>query len=193
MNNQGKIFITSDTHFCHDKDFVYQPRGFSSVHEMNEEIVKRWNSVVSPIDTVYHLGDVMLNDDIEGCNCIRRLNGQIYIIAGNHCTANRWQKYANIRHDIIPLGLATIIKYRGYRFYLSHYPTITSNYDVDKPLKTRVISLAGHSHTKDRFKDMDKGLIYHCELDAHNCYPVSLDDIITDIINYTKGELNESK
>lgn len=179
----GKIFITSDTHFCHNKEFVYQPRGFSSVHEMNEEIVKRWNSVVSPIDTVYHLGDVMLNNNAAGVRFLNQCHGNIRILTGNHDTSTRIQEYVNIRPTILHIGLATIIKHKGYNFYLSHYPTITSNYDVDKPLKKRVINLCGHSHTTDPFLDWDKGLIYHCELDAHNCYPICLDDIIENIKN----------
>ena len=32
---------------------------------------------------------------------------------------------------------------------------------------------------------MNKGLIYHVELDAHNNYPVLIDDIIEDIQHYT--------
>ena len=41
---------------------------------------------------------------------------------------------------------------------------------------------------------MDKGLIYHVELDAHNCYPVSIDQIIEDIKMYRqehKGDLTK--
>jgi calcineurin-like phosphoesterase family protein len=180
----SKIYLTSDWHFCHNKPFIYEPRGFSSVQEMNEAIIENHNKIVKPEDTVYCLGDCMLNDDKEGCNCIRRLNGRIYIIAGNHCTANRWQKYANIRYDITPLGLAYILKYQGYSFYLSHYPTLTVNGDTDKPLKRQVLSICGHSHTTNKFQDMDKGIIYHVELDAHNNKPVLLDDIIEDIKKY---------
>ena len=182
-----KIWITSDTHFCHNKDFVWQPRGFDSVHEMNEEIVKRWNSVVSPIDTVYHLGDVMLNDNAAGVRLLNQCNGNIRILTGNHDTATRIQEYDNIRPTIFPIGFLTMIKHKRYTFYLSHYPTITSNYDVDKPLKKRVINLCGHTHTTDPFVDWEKGLIYHCELDAHNCYPICLDNIIENI----KEKLNE--
>ena len=72
---------------------------------------------------------------------------------------------------------------RYLRFYLSHYPTLTSNLDSNEPLKARVINLCGHSHTQDRWADWDKGLIYHVEMDAHNCYPVLLDDIIEEIKN----------
>lgn len=178
---ESKIWITSDTHFCHVKDFLWKPRGFESVQEMNEEIVKRWNSVVAPNDIVYHLGDVMLNDNETGIRFLNRCYGDIRILTGNHDTATRIQEYANIRPTISPIGFATVIKHKGYSFYLSHYPTITSNHDADKPLKRRVISLCGHSHTTDPFADWDKGLIYHCELDAHNCYPICLDDIIEDI------------
>ena len=45
---------------------------------------------------------------------------------------------------------------------------------------------------------MDKGLVYHVEVDAHNCYPISIDDIVTEIKtfisldNNTKKELCES-
>ena len=177
----SKIFITSDTHFCHDKPFIYEPRGFSSVNEMNEAIIKNWNKVVKPDDIVYHLGDVMLNDDACGIQCLRGLNGEIYILTGNHDTTNRLQKYKNINLNIHLIGYVNIIVYNKYKFYLSHYPTLTSNNDEDKPLNRRVINICGHAHTKDKFADWDKGLIYHCELDAHNCVPVLLDDIITDI------------
>ena len=180
---EGKIWITSDCHFCHDRDFIYQPRGFNSVQEMNEAIIERWNSVVSPIDTVYLLGDVMLNDNYEGIKCLNRLYGNIYIITGNHDTPARVQEYVNVRPTILHIGLAKIIKYKGYNFYLSHYPTITSNMDADKPLKRRVINLCGHSHTQDPFADWDKGLIFHTELDTNNCYPWLIDDIIEQIKN----------
>ena len=40
----------------------------------------------------------------------------------------------------------------------------------------------------DKFVDIDKGAIYHCEMDAHNCYPILLDDVIADIKNYYINE-----
>ena len=30
------IYLTSDWHFCHDQSFLYEPRGFKNVDEMNE-------------------------------------------------------------------------------------------------------------------------------------------------------------
>ena len=87
----------------------------------------------------------------------------------------------NLRAYLFMDNLRRVLKYNGYNFYLSHYPALTSNYDYDKPLKRKVISLCGHTHTKDPFADVDKGLIFHCELDTNDCYPWCLDDIITKI------------
>ena len=75
----GRIFVTSDTHFGHDRKFLYSPRGFKSIQEHDEAIIQNWNSVVEPDDTVYHLGDVMLGDNEHGMECLKRLNGNIII------------------------------------------------------------------------------------------------------------------
>ena len=168
----------------HDKNFIYGPRGFDSIEEHDKTIIKNWNELVSWDDEVWLLGDCMLNDNEGGIRKLNQLAGKIYIIAGNHDTTNRIQMYANIRPTILTMGLAYILKYQGYSFYLSHYPTLTANGDMDKPLKRQVINLAGHRHCKNKYCDMDKGLIYHVELDAHNNKPVLLDDIIKDIKKY---------
>ena len=182
----GKIYITSDLHLGHDKDFLWGSRGFSSSEEHDRTLIEKWNSVITYDDEVYVLGDLMLGDNEEGVRKLNQLNGKIYIIYGNHDSATRIQMYANIRPTILCLGYAQVIKHSGYSFYLSHYPTLTSNMDADKPLKRRIINLCGHVHTPDKFADWDKGLIYHCELDAHNMQPILLDDIIKDIKEKTE-------
>lgn len=179
------IFLISDTHFAHNKSFLYEPRGFTNIQEHDAQIIKNWNKVVSFCDDVYHLGDVMLGDNEYGLSCLKQLNGKIHIICGNHCTDARRALYESCYNveEVIDIKR---LRFKGYNFYLSHYPTITSNYDIDKPLKARVINLCGHSHTKDPFVDWDKGLVYHCELEAHDNKPVLLDDIIIDIKNKLK-------
>lgn len=173
------IYITSDTHFGHDKDFLYAPRGFSSIEEHDAAIIEKWNSIVKPDDTVYHLGDVMLGNNESGIQKLEKLNGHFYIILGNHDTSARQELYLMARNvDGIEFGQP--IKYKKFRFFLSHYPTLCSNADDGENLREHVINLCGHSHTQDRFKDWGTNLIYHCELDAHDCAPVSLDQIIED-------------
>ena len=185
------IWFTSDLHFCHNKPFLYEPRGFTSVYDMNEAIIKNWNSVVNDGDLVYVLGDLMLNDNEEGRKCFNQLRGQKFIILGNHDTDNRVQIYETQLWGVMGIHDAIRIKENGYNFFLCHYPTLTSNHDYNKPLNHRLISLCGHTHTKDKFADWDKGYIYHCELDAHNNYPVSIDKIIEDIELKEYGKLSK--
>ena len=183
----SKIWICSDWHFCHDKSFLYEPRGFKSTGEMNEAIIQHHNELVAPDDIVYHLGDEIMSDLDGGIRCLRRLNGQIHLIRGNHSTDTKLKATIESCPNVVDAGKwADMLKYHKYTFYLSHYPTLCANNDADKPLSRCVINLCGHTHTQDRFLDMDRGLIYHCEMDVNNCYPILLDDIIEDIKNLKK-------
>lgn len=185
----GKIWLTSDLHLCHDKEFIYKPRGFHSVDEMNTCIFNNICQTVTNDDDLYILGDCFLNDNELGMEILKNLPGRKTIIFGNHDTPTRQElieKNAINMYNISVAGYGYVLKYRGYIFYLSHYPTLTSNFDEHKPLKRRVVSLCGHTHTQDKFIDMDKGLIYHVELDAHQNNVVLIDDIIEDIKNYVK-------
>ena len=95
MNN---IWIISDTHFNHNKDFILQPRCFSTVEEMNEGIIERWNSLVQFNDIVYHLGDMALGDINDAVPLIKRLNGKIRLAIGNHDTDAKLKIYSTISH-----------------------------------------------------------------------------------------------
>lgn len=180
MNN---IYVTSDLHFNHDKNFIWQPRGYCNVQEMNEDIVRKWNLRVDDGDTVYVLGDIMLGSDTnEGMRLFNSLNGEKIIILGNHDSAPRIEAYQESGYET---DWAKLIKYKGYNLYLSHYPTFTANADdYKRGLKGRVINLCGHSHVRDPLVDMPKGLIYHVEMDAHHCMPVLLDEAIFDVVRY---------
>lgn len=192
----SKIFVTSDWHFLHNKSFVYEPRGFSSVEEMNEAIITQHNAIVSPEDTVYCLGDCGLggSDSLGEVKCyIEALNGNFIIVTGNHDTDRRIDMYETCKNVQEVYMHATTLRYRKYTFYLSHYPTLTGNADGDKPLRARVINLCGHSHASDRWADWDKGLIYHCEMDAHDCKPILLDDIIEEIKSKIQEDITNTE
>lgn len=178
------IYVTSDLHFGHDREFIWKVRGFSSIDEMNEVYVDRWNSLVTNDDDGYILGDLMLGSP-ENIEFIRRLNGRLHIVYGNHCTPFRRDLY-NKLPNLVEANWVIMLDYKKYHFYMSHFPTLTGNLDdLNKPLKNKIINLCGHTHTTNPFVDMDKGIIYHCEVDAHNSYPVLLDNIINDIKNFT--------
>lgn len=51
---------------------------------MNEQMIKEWNDVVTPEDTVYILGDVAFLPAANAANIIKQLNGSKILIEGNH-------------------------------------------------------------------------------------------------------------
>ena len=197
------IWFTSDLHFCHDKDFVWQARGFESIDEMNAEIVRRWNEVVYPDDDVYVLGDLTLGNVEEGLKLIAKLNGYLHIIRGNHDTDTKASRYLELP-NVVSVEFATIYRYKKAIFWLSHYPTITANYDDDKPWAQHLVCLFGHTHQTEPFYYLDNGnyymgkhaipnpYMYNVGMDAHNCTPISIEEIIEDIRN-KKQELNNRK
>lgn len=176
-----RIWVTSDLHLGHNKDFLYGARGFENIREHDEILVNNWNSLVEPYEDVYILGDVMLNDINSGIEYMKKLNGNLKFIFGNHDTDNKIKRLKEALPHAEFLGYATRIKYRGVTFFLSHYPTYTGNYDMDCPLKQKVVNLCGHSHTKDRWVNWGESAIYHVELDAHAMMPITLQFIIDDI------------
>lgn len=177
----NEIFFTSDTHFCHQPSFLWEPRGFSSVEKMNEAIIENWNKIVKPNDIVYHLGDTMLNDNEKGIECFKRLNGQIFLIFGNHDSEARRNLLFSECHNKMQGGwYAYIIKYNKLSIYMSHYPTLTANYD-DKHFSQHVLALYGHTHQKTNFLNPANPFTYHVGVDSHDCTPVHIDEIITEI------------
>ena len=181
-----EIWFTSDTHFYHDQDFLYKPRGFNNTLEMNEAIVERWNSVVKPEDTVYHLGDVLLGH--YDVNILKRLNGHILFIRGNHDTDRKIGDITSTDNlgTRVFLNTSELIKFGKLSLFLCHYPVMTANFD-DKHFNQHVISLHGHTHQKSNWLFADNPFIYHVGLDSHDCYPVNIETIVADIRNRWDG------
>ena len=91
--------------------------------------------------------------------------------------------YAENGFEVI--GYADVIKYNKINFYLSHYPTFTSNLEKGNNIREHVVNLFGHTHQQTNFYN-DIPFMYHVGVDSHNCTPVLIDDIIEDIKNKTK-------
>ena len=60
-SDNHRVFFTSDTHFNHDKEFIYGSRGYKDRYEHNDALIAKINEVVRPQDTLIHLGDFCLN------------------------------------------------------------------------------------------------------------------------------------
>ena len=172
------IWVTSDWHFGHDREFIWKARGFASVEDMNEHIINAHNAIVKPEDDVYVLGDLMLGDSDKGIECVKRMNGKLHIVWGNHDTDSRKAKY-NALPNVVESGHVIVLKYKKHNFYMSHYPTLTGNLERES-LTQMTLNLFGHTHQKTNFH-MDMPFMYHVGVDSHKCFPVSLDNIIEEM------------
>ncbi len=166
------IYFISDTHFYHENVIKYSKRPFNSIEDMNNYIVKKWNEVVSPNDTVYHLGDFSLGSDNENKEIFNRLNGNIILVRGNHDEKSA-KYYENIGFIVLTHAPIVIDK---YKIVLSHKPVPDGKIPID------YINIHGHIHNKklndeydSRFYSGDKHI--NVSVDVTNYKPVSLDEI----------------
>lgn len=136
-------FMISDTHFGHTNSWqrFKRPDGsplrpFTSTEEMDETMVERWNAKVGPNDTVYHLGDVVINR--KSLHHIKRLNGKKRLVRGNH-DVFKDQDYRDVGFDSL-YGVRVFTD----KFILSHIPlhpdSITNRFKVN---------VHGHLHANE--------------------------------------------
>lgn len=174
----SEIFAVSDWHFWHNKDFLLGPRGFEDVEEHNNVIIERHNSLVKPEDTVYVLGDCVLGGGENlnsGLEFIRQMNGKKYLAIGNHDSDAKIEAYREAGlFEAIQFGYR--IRFKKYEYLMTHYPTLVWNGEDPKP----VWNIHGHDHDSNIFHS-NYGHNYDVCLEAHNCYPVSLEQIHADI------------
>ena len=85
-------WFTADCHFGHKNIIEYCNRPFSSLDEMNETLIRKWNERVKEDDLVFHVGDFCFKNSQErgeGVNVKAKsweeqLNGKKIFIRGNH-------------------------------------------------------------------------------------------------------------
>ena len=179
----SKIFFTSDTHFNHDREFVYSPRGFKTIQEMNGTLVKNWNETVGNDDDIYVLGDFFLGTDFNYIQeVLNKLNGRTHLVTGNHDTPSKITEYTSW-NNIVEIADALRIRYKKREFFLCHYPVLTASLEQD-PNKA-VINLFGHTHSKDKFYE-DRPYMYNVAVDANDNKPVEIEEILTAFNNKVK-------
>jgi len=148
------IWFTSDNHHYHKNILKFCPRtrkGKDHI-EMTELMIAKWNDQVSLGDTVYCLGDFSFTTSEKTSEILRRLNGAIYLIKGNHDnwlnaeTAKRFERVSDYMEH----------KIDGVDVCLFHYPIMEWN-----KMHRDSFMLYGHVHGKDMGiigKAMDVGI-----------------------------------
>lgn len=120
-----KTWIGSDFHWGHKHIHKFCPdtRGhFTDVEHMNAEMVRMWNELVQPEDTVYMLGDIAFMQASQAVPVMRSLAGRKILIKGNHDRKNlkdrRFFACFDEVHDYLD------IHYNGNQIVMFHYPIL---------------------------------------------------------------------
>lgn len=170
------VFFTSDTHFNHSNIIHFCNRPFRNVEDMNKTLISNWNSVVSPDDIVFHLGDFCLGGAAEWTKILDRLNGHIYLILGNHDLKNIRQGFVS-RFKHVTMQMRIMVDKQP--IYLNHYPFLC----FDGGYKD-VWQLFGHVHTRPNNTGIDAPRLQHLYptqydvgVDNNNFTPVSFDQV----------------
>lgn len=187
-------YYTSDLHFGHFNVCKYSNRPYGNpgevfdpeitaqrkaeiVHEMDEDIIAKWNAKVSQYDYVYVLGDMFFHNATRAEEILKRLNGVKILVYGNHDKVIRdnkgLQKYFYEIHEFLERDF--VVNDHKQKIIMCHYAMRVWN-------KSHYNSwmLYGHSHgtlPDAGNKSMDVGV------DTNDMELYSFDDIMRKIGN----------
>jgi calcineurin-like phosphoesterase family protein len=199
-------WFTSDLHFRHNK--VAELRGFthpgdgtkawpdSLAHD--EEVIKRWNARVRPIDHVWVLGDVAMGSMTETFQLVDRLHGVKHLVTGNHDAPwpghrdsrkiqKRWLEHFESVQAFAKIRLA------GEEVLLSHFPYDGDHTDNDRATQFRLRDegkwlLHGHLHVNSRVTGPRS---IHVGLDAWGLAPARDSEVVCEMHGIFSAELEE--
>lgn len=166
-----KTWFISDTHFGHTNIIEYCERPFLDIEEHDEILIKKWNNTVAKGDRVYHLGDFGLAPAKYLIDILKKLNGQIHLIKGNHDRLT-----SDMKRLFISLNKIKEIKIKDeetniqQRIVMCHYPMYSWN-----AREHGSWMLHGHCHggANQKYGRLDVGV------DCNDFSPISYNEIKT--------------
>lgn len=114
----GRKLYISDWHYGHANVLGFDNRPFINVEQMNEELIRRWNSAVSDGDLVYILGDMFWCAQKQATPIMEQLRGQKILVKGNH---DRWHD-SKFDKMFVKIDEYIEIEDNGRKVVLCHYP-----------------------------------------------------------------------
>ena len=131
-----KEYIASDYHFyhnniCGEDAFVPLRKQFKDAQAMNETIIKNHNAVVTDDDIVYIAGDLGMNVRPRVLlETLKQLNGQLWLVLGNHDSMTKHFKFFGNNNYELPDGrMKFVLEPMGIRlkrnkkvYMITHYP-----------------------------------------------------------------------
>ena len=117
IEDSTKIFFISDFHAKHSNIIKFCNRPYKSSEEMTKILIENWNSIIKSDDIVFKLGDFIWSGSWN--SILEQLNGNIYLILGNHDRKdfkNSYMNYLKGVYDQLTLLIDNKI------VYLNHFP-----------------------------------------------------------------------
>ena len=178
-----RLFVTSDTHFNHNQEFIYKQRGYDNPQQMTDDMIDIINSTVGEDGILLHLGDFCLNTTKEQYDdIISRLKiKEIWMLWGNH--NNPIQKnYGGTVEQVCAYNRNVFIKYLGHYFTFRkgknafvcfHFPI-----QIWDGMNEGSMHLCGHSHGHNVISRPESGTekILDCGWDIHK-KPLTMSEI----------------
>lgn len=180
-SNSG-LYITSDTHFGHKNVIEYCNRPFSSIEEMDEIIIRNWNNVVRPGDTVIHLGDFALGPKGLIDEYLAALNGRILLMKGNHDRGNSFWRQFGDKVSMLPWGYKMLAGAHGYSgIIFSHRPM-----ELNK-VPEHYLNFHGHIHSTPQNPKFNTLPHIDCGVDYWDFRPVPIKLILDTMVGVYNG------
>lgn len=179
LQKNHEIYYTSDTHYGSERALELSKRPFRNVIDMDNTMMLNWNSIVKPLDTVYHLGD------FGNYDMLKNLNGEVILIAGNYEydeMKKSGKTFPEFRKELKSKGFKDVLedllitKDTIYKFKDFDKKLDLDMYITHEPLKTNreMFNLFGHIHGRQMCKryGLDAGV------DAHHFKPISTKTVL---------------
>jgi calcineurin-like phosphoesterase family protein len=150
-------FFSGCSHFGHANIIKLANRPFNSVEEMDEILVENWNKTVGKNDIAYHLGDFAYRNTVNNNDILKRLNGRITLLQGNHDPTLWGHKYYEFKEN-------------KRLFVLCHYPFETWN-----GYHRGSVHIHCHTHKHELISAERR---FNVTVEATGYKPISLDEIL---------------
>ena len=109
-------YYIADLHFSHQNIIQFDKRPYQTIEQMNNDLINRWNDVITDRDDVYVLGDMFWNTD-DAPMILQMLKGRIHLIKGNHDKIT-----SDMMHYFSSISGYAEINDNGNNLILCHYP-----------------------------------------------------------------------
>lgn len=171
------IWIITDTHFGHEK---IKKMGNGRPDDFEMKMLKAIHDLVKPGDTVIHLGDICIGNDLQWNQRFLDMCGKDVkkiLIRGNHDSKSYSWYYARGWDHVCEIMQ---IRYFGKEVLLSHMPILRKKFwdTYHEP----VINVHGHLHgNRNRHSEVfisDPDFNYDAAPDTHDYKPVLLKKIL---------------